>query len=143
MNEPPARPAINLTRPFCGVVLCCVCPPSFPPPSPSSSVAHFGGKNSSGFRDKAQSSERKKEGADYSSSSLSLSLSFPRVMPGCVCCTRLACPKRFFIVGSQKKMPPSPLQKGTQVEFYIPIKFPAEHVSLMPRLPENAKIKIL
>ena len=31
--------------------------------------------------------------------------------------------------------------KGTQDEFWIPIKIPAEYVSLMPKLPENAKSK--
>ena len=36
--------------------------------------------------------------------------------------------------------------KGTQGRFWIPVKIPAEwaeYVSLMPKLPENAKIKII
>ena len=33
--------------------------------------------------------------------------------------------------------------KGTQGQFLIPVKIPAEYVSLMPKLPENAKIKII
>ena len=33
--------------------------------------------------------------------------------------------------------------KGTQGRFLIPVKIPAEYVSLMPKLPENAKIKII
>ena len=37
----------------------------------------------------------------------------------------------------------TPLEEGTQVGFWLPIKIPAEYVSLMPRLPENAKNKIL
>ena len=37
----------------------------------------------------------------------------------------------------------TPHQDGTQVRFWIPIKIPAEYVSLMPRLPKNAKMKIL
>ena len=35
------------------------------------------------------------------------------------------------------------LQSGTQVWFWIPVKIPAEYDSVMPRPPENAKIKIL
>ena len=37
----------------------------------------------------------------------------------------------------------TPCRKGTQDEFWIPIKIPAEYVSLMPTLPENVKIKII
>ena len=36
---------------------------------------------------------------------------------------------------------PTPHWKGTQDEFWIPIKIPAEYGSLMPILPENAKKK--
>ena len=36
----------------------------------------------------------------------------------------------------------TPLEKGTQVGFWLPIKIPEEYVSLMQRLPENAKNKI-
>ena len=32
---------------------------------------------------------------------------------------------------------------GKQDTFWIPVKIPAEYVSLMPELPENAKIKII
>ena len=37
---------------------------------------------------------------------------------------------------------PTPLEKGTQVGFWLPIKIPAEYVIMMPGLPENAKSKI-
>ena len=36
----------------------------------------------------------------------------------------------------------TPLQRRTQVRFWIQFKIPTEYVKLMPRLPENAKIKI-
>ena len=36
----------------------------------------------------------------------------------------------------------TPLQKRMQVRFWVPIKIPAEYVSMMPGLPENAKSKI-
>ena len=37
----------------------------------------------------------------------------------------------------------TPCGKGTQDGFWIPNKIPAEYVSLMPTLPENAKMKII
>ena len=36
----------------------------------------------------------------------------------------------------------TPLQYRTQVRFWIPLKISAEYDYMMPRLPENAKIKI-
>ena len=36
----------------------------------------------------------------------------------------------------------TPLQRRTQVRFWIQFKIPTEYDKLMPRLPENAKIKI-
>ena len=36
----------------------------------------------------------------------------------------------------------TPLQKRMQVQFWLPIKIPAEYVGMMPGLPENAKSKI-
>ena len=37
----------------------------------------------------------------------------------------------------------TPLWNRTQVRFWIPVKIPTEYDYLIPRLPENAKIKIL
>ena len=36
----------------------------------------------------------------------------------------------------------TPHQYQTQVRFWIPLKIPTDHDYMMPRLPENAKIKI-
>ena len=36
----------------------------------------------------------------------------------------------------------TPHQYQTQVRFWIPLEIPTDHDYMMPRLPENAKIKI-
>ena len=43
---------------------------------------------------------------------------------------------------SESKLADTPLQKRTQVRFWIPVQIPIDYDYMMPRLPENQKVKI-
>ena len=47
-----------------------------------------------------------------------------------------------FKNGSCAQLPNTPLQKRIQVRFWIPVQIPIDYDYMMPRLPENQKIKI-